>query len=52
MAVLKLRQDDERAQAQFELDYLTSLTTRERFDLMLRIGATAFPVHGDVQQRP
>ena len=36
MAVLKLRQDDERAEAEFELDYLTSLTTRERFELMLR----------------
>ncbi len=36
MAILKLRQDDERAEAEFELDYLTSLTTRERFELMLR----------------
>ena len=36
MAVLKLRRHDERAEIQFELDYLTSLTTRERFELMLR----------------
>ncbi len=36
MPILKLRQDDERAEAESELDYLTSLTTRERFELMLR----------------
>ena len=36
MAVLKLRQDNERAEIEFELDYLTSLTTQQRFDLMLR----------------
>ena len=36
MAVLKLRRHDERAEIQFELDYLVSLTTRERFELMLR----------------
>ncbi len=36
MAILKLRRDDDRAEAEFELDYLTSLTTRERFELMLR----------------
>jgi hypothetical protein len=36
MAVLKRRTDDERAEIEFELDYLASLTTQERFDMMLR----------------
>ncbi|HSW01961.1 MAG TPA: hypothetical protein VLI39_17475 [Sedimentisphaerales bacterium] len=36
MAVLKTRAHNERAEIEFELDYLTSLTTRERFDIMFR----------------
>ena len=34
MAVLKLEKDDERREIEFELDYLTSLTTRQRFQMM------------------
>ena len=36
MAVLKTRKHDERAEIEFELDYLASLTTQQRFDMMLR----------------
>lgn len=36
MAILKLPSDDERAEIEFELDYLASLTTQQRFELMLR----------------
>jgi len=36
MAVLKTRTCDEQAETEFELDYLMSLTTRERFEMMLR----------------
>jgi hypothetical protein len=36
MAVLKRRTHDERAEIEFELDYLASLTTQERFEMMLR----------------
>ncbi len=34
MPVLKLEKDDENREIEFELDYLKSLTTRERFLLM------------------
>ena len=34
MAILKLDKDDEEKEIEFELDYLTSLTTRQRFQLM------------------
>jgi hypothetical protein len=34
MAVLKLKKDDGRQEIGFELDYLTSLTTRQRFQMM------------------
>lgn len=36
MAVLKTRTDNERAEIEFELDYLLSLTTQQRFEMMLR----------------
>ena len=36
MTVLKLEKDDERKEIQFELDYLASLTTRQRFKMMLK----------------
>lgn len=36
MAILKTRTDNERAEIEFELDYLASLTTQQRFDMMLR----------------
>jgi hypothetical protein len=36
MAVLKTRTNDERAEIEFELDYLASLTTQQRFEMMLR----------------
>lgn len=36
MAVLKLRRHNEDKEIEFELDYLTSLTTGERFQLMFR----------------
>lgn len=36
MAILKLDKDDEEKEIEFELDYLTSLTTRQRFELMFR----------------
>ena len=34
MAVLKLEKDDDRKEITFELDYLASLTTRQRFQMM------------------
>jgi GGDEF domain-containing protein len=36
MAVLKLKKTNERQEIEFELDYLTSLTTRQRFQMMLQ----------------
>jgi hypothetical protein len=36
MAILKLDKDDEKKEIEFELDYLTSLTTSQRFQLMFR----------------
>lgn len=36
MAVLKLRRHNEKKEIEFELDYLTSLTTGERFEMMFR----------------
>ena len=36
MAVLKLEKDNESQEIKFELDYLASLTTRQRFQMMLR----------------
>jgi hypothetical protein len=35
MAVLKIRTHNERAEIEFELDYLASLTTQQRFEMML-----------------
>ena len=34
MAVLKLEKDDEQQEIEFELDYLASLTTQQRFQMM------------------
>ena len=34
MAVLKLEKDDEQREIEFELDYLMSLTTQQRFQMM------------------
>jgi hypothetical protein len=34
MAILKLDKHNEEKEIEFELDYLTSLTTGERFDMM------------------
>jgi len=36
MAVLKLGKNNESQEIEFELDYLTSLTTRQRFQMMLQ----------------
>jgi hypothetical protein len=36
MAVLKLDKHNEDKEIEFELDYLTSLTTRQRFEMMFR----------------
>ena len=36
MAVLKLKRHNEKKEIDFELKYLTSLTTRQRFQLMFR----------------
>ena len=36
MAILKLDKHDEAKEIEFELDYLTSLTTRERFEMMFQ----------------
>ena len=34
MAILKLDKHDEEKEIEFELDYLTSLTTHQRFEMM------------------
>ena len=34
MAILKLKKHNEKKEIEFELKYLASLTTRERFELM------------------
>ena len=34
MAILKLDRHDEDKEIEFELDYLTSLTTKQRFEMM------------------
>ena len=36
MAILKLDRHDEDKEIEFELDYLTSLTTKQRFELMFK----------------
>ena len=36
MPVLKLKKANERQEIEFELDYLASLTTRQRFQMMLQ----------------
>ena len=36
MAILKLDKHDEDKEIELELDYLTSLTTQQRFELMFR----------------
>ena len=36
MAILKTRTHNERAEIEFELDYLASLTTQQRFEMMLQ----------------
>ena len=36
MAILKLDKHNEEKEIEFELDYLTSLTTQQRFELMFR----------------
>jgi len=36
MAILKLDKHDEEKEIEFELDYLTSLTTGERFEMMFQ----------------
>jgi hypothetical protein len=36
MAILKLNKHNERKEIEFELEYLTSLTTRQRFQMMFR----------------
>ena len=36
MAILKLDRHNEDKEIEFELDYLTSLTTSQRFELMFR----------------
>ena len=36
MAVLKLKKDDEQREIEFELAYLASLTTQQRFQMMLQ----------------
>lgn len=36
MAVLKTRTNNERVEIEFELDYLATLTTQQRFEMMLR----------------
>ena len=36
MAVLKLTKHDEKKEIEFELDYLLSLTTKQRFEMMFR----------------
>jgi len=36
MAVLKLANNNRRREIEFELDYLLTLTTQQRFDMMMR----------------
>lgn len=36
MAILKTRSHNERVEIEFELDYLASLTTQQRFEMMLQ----------------
>ena len=36
MPVLKLKKANDRQEIEFELDYLASLTTRQRFQMMLQ----------------
>ncbi len=36
VAILKTRTHNEHAEIEFELDYLASLTTQQRFDMMLQ----------------
>ena len=36
MAILKLKKHNEKKEIEFELDYLASLTTKQRFELMFR----------------
>jgi hypothetical protein len=36
MAVLKLEKDNDRQEIKFELDYLASLTTQQRFQMMAK----------------
>jgi hypothetical protein len=36
MAILKLDRHDEDKEIEFELDYLTSLTTKQRFEMMFK----------------
>ena len=36
MTILKLDKHNEKKEIEFELDYLTSLTTQQRFELMFR----------------
>ena len=36
MPILKLKKDDQRREIQFELDYLTSLTVKQRFEMMFQ----------------
>lgn len=36
MAILKLEKDDEEKEIEFELEYLLSLTTQQRFELMFK----------------
>jgi len=36
MAILKLDKHNEAKEIDFELDYLTSLTTKQRFEMMFR----------------
>lgn len=36
MAVLKLKKPDENQEIEFELNYLTSLTTKQRFHMMFQ----------------
>jgi hypothetical protein len=36
MAILKLKKHNEKKEIEFELDYLRSLTTKQRFELMFR----------------
>ncbi len=41
MPILKLERDDEEREFEFDLDYLMSLTTPQRYELMFRRSAEA-----------